>query len=359
MFFENRINALREMMKERRIFGMYITSPENVFYLSGFTGFGDVRLFITLYDAYIITDSRYTLQVAIECPNYELISGSSASINILKPIIEEKQIYVIGFENDLILYADYNKLVSSYKNVEFVGVNSFFLDVRDVKDSIEAEYIRKACEISCNSLKEVLTLIKPGVCENEIAIELEYKMKKNGANDIAFDTIVASGARSALPHGTASNKKIEIGDAVTIDFGCKYNNYCSDMTRTFFVGNPCEEMKKIYDVVYKAQKAALEGYRAGMTGKELDNISREIISQEGYGKYFGHSLGHGVGIEVHEGATIGPNNDNKIEIGTVFSVEPGIYIENLGGVRIEDLVWAHGETIFNMTKSFDKKMLVL
>lgn len=359
MSFKNRIEKVRNMMRDKNIFGLYVTSPENVFYLSGFTGFGDGRLFITFEKSYIITDSRYTLQVGEQCPDYILVSDSSSNINAIKDIIEENNIIKIGFENNSILYNDYLRLKNTYEKLALVEIDNYFFNIRDKKDNLEAEYIRKACEIAVESLKEIIQLIRPGVCEFDIANELEYKMKKNGANDIAFDTIVASGYRSALPHGVASSKKIELGDAVTIDFGCKYNNYCSDMTRTFFVGQPCNELKKIYDIVYEAQQAALEGYVAGMTGRELDNISREIITKYGYGPNFGHSLGHGVGIEVHEGATIGPGNNNIIEAGTVFSIEPGIYVENLGGVRIEDLVWEQNGSIYNMTKNFDKKILVL
>lgn len=359
MDYKNRINKLRSYMKTIGVFGLYITSPENVFYLSGFTGFGDGRLFITRDSAFIITDSRYTLQVHKQCPDYKLISGSSTNVGIITDVLSSENIYVIGFENENISYKDFYNLKNCFKNLDFIEIGDYFSSVRDIKNTFEAESIYEACKIACKSLNEVLCFIKPGVAEKDIAIELEYRMKLNGAQDKAFETIVASGARSALPHGTASNKKIEYADAVTIDFGCKYNYYCSDMTRTFFVGSPCEELKKIYEIVLKAQEAALSMYKDGMTGRELDNISREIISKEGYGKCFGHSLGHGVGLEIHEGATIGPSNSNKIDIGTVFSIEPGIYVENLGGVRIEDLVFASYKGLINFTDSFDKKMLVL
>ena len=184
-------------------------------------------------------------------------------------------------------------------------------------------------------------------------------MRKNGASGKSFETIVASGKRSAMPHGVASDKKIENGDAVTIDFGCIYKHYCSDMTRTFFVGRPDAELESIYRIVYEAQIAAMEGYRFGMTGAELDAISREIITEKGYGPNFGHSLGHGVGIEIHEGAAISRRNTKAIQKDTVFSIEPGIYVEGLGGVRIEDLVVAGENGLRILTSDFDKKMLVL
>ena len=359
MSYLNRINNLRQKMQEMNMCAMYVSSPENVYYLSGFTGFGDGRLIITSLNSWIITDSRYTLQVAEQCTDYMLISGSAVNISTIENVINEENIKVLGFEDEIISYKDFEALNTKYTNISFKGIGSYFSDVRDVKDKCEISFISKACKIAYTSLKEILCLLKPGVCEIDIATELEYKMKKNGAEDRAFDTIVASGTRSALPHGAASSKKIEFGDTVTIDFGCKFNNYCSDMTRTFFVGNPSDEIKKIYNTVYDAQMAALEGYRFGITGKELDSISRNIISNAGYGPLFGHSLGHGVGLEVHEGATIGPRNNNPIKNNTVFSVEPGIYVENLGGVRIEDLVFADGDKLINFTDKFDKKMLVL
>ena len=358
MSYSERIQKVRLMMKEKSICGVYVSSAENVFYLSGFTGFGDARLFITKYTAVIITDSRYTLQVKEQCPEYKLILSSALNVAAIEKIVKDEEISTIAFEEE-ISYKCFSALQTKYKNVNFVSVGGFFGAVRDIKEEVEIQNISEACRISVAALKEVLPLIKPGVFEADIATELEYLMKKKGAQDKAFDIIVASGVRSALPHGVASYKKIEYSDPVTIDFGCKFNNYCSDMTRTFFVGTPKEEMKKIYNVVYDAQMAALDGYKSGITGKELDNISREIIAKAGYGEYFGHSLGHGVGIEIHEGVTVGPRNDSKIEKGMVFSVEPGIYIENIGGVRIEDLVFAEENGIKNLTDSFDKKMLVL
>ena len=359
MSYINRINNLRKKMKEMNICAMYVSSAENVYYLSGFTGFGDGRLLITHLNSWIITDSRYTLQVAEQCPDYMLISASAVNISSLEQVINEESIKVVGFEDEIISYKDFSALTMKYSDVSFKGIGSYFSEIRDIKEKCEVLYISKACEIAYTSLNEILELLKPGVCEIDIATELEYKMKKNGAEDRAFDTIVASGARSALPHGVASIKKIEIGDAVTIDFGCKFNNYCSDMTRTFFVGNPSDELKKIYNTVYNAQIASLEGYRQSITGKELDAIARNIITNAGYGDFFGHSLGHGVGLEVHEGATIGPRNNNFIKNNTIFSIEPGIYIEHLGGVRIEDLVFADGDNLINFTDKFDKKMLVL
>ena len=359
MLYQKRIAHLRKMMKEKYIFGVYVTSPENVFYLSGFTGFGDARLLIGREGAWLITDSRYTVQAGEQCPEYTLITANAENTGVLEEILRNETIQVVAFENERIAYKDYKALTKQYCNVNFVELNGYFSEIRDIKDEMEIHFIEKACKIACVSLKEILDLLRPGVAESEVAVELEYRMKKNGASDRSFDTIVASGVRSAMPHCVASDKKIENGDVVTIDFGCIYNHYCSDMTRTFFVGKPDPRLENIYQIVYEALIAAVEGYHSGMTGAELDHISREMIAAKGYGPNFGHSLGHGVGIEIHEGTAISPRNNREILENTVFSIEPGIYVENLGGVRIEDLVVLEKERVRILTADFDKKMLVL
>ena len=192
-----------------------------------------------------------------------------------------------------------------------------------------------------------------------MANELEYRMKKNGASGPSFDTIVASGVRGALPHGLASEKLIKSGEMVTIDFGCLYNGYCSDMTRTFSVGDPDPEMKKIYDIVLYAQMTAIDAYKPGMSGVELDKVARDIIADAGYGKYFGHGLGHGVGLEIHEGVGVSPRGSASLPENTVFSIEPGIYIEGLGGVRIEDLITSTGGVKTVLTSISPKALMIL
>ncbi len=357
--YQIRINRLRSQMKENDIFGVYVTSPENVFYFSGFTGFGDGRLLITGKSAFLITDSRYTVQAGEQCPDYRLISANAENITALLELIRNEELTAVGFENERILYKDFQSMQELCKEVRFVPMNDYFTKIRDQKDASELFYIRRACEIACKSLHEILDDIKPGRTELEIAAELEYHMKRNGASERSFETIVASGLRSAMPHGAASDKKLEYGDIVTIDFGCIYQHYCSDMTRTFFLGKPDARLAEIYQVVLEAQQAAIERYYSGITGRALDSISREIIKQHGYGAYFTHSLGHGVGIEIHEGASVSPRNDQPLLPQTVFSIEPGIYVENLGGVRIEDLVTEENGSLRILTDGFDKKILVL
>ena len=356
---QSRMEKLRAYMKEKYIFSAYITSPENVFYLSGFTGFGDAALFLTRNSSYLITDARYTLQAGHQCPEYQLITANAQDVRSIRELITAEQIGVVGFENEHILYCVYQSLHEEYPDVSFVPLGSYFTGSRDVKDETELHNIETACAIAAKSLQEVLPLIQPGAAERDVAAELEYRMRKNGASDKSFDTIVASGARSAMPHGVASDKIIAHGDPVTIDFGCIYRGYCSDMTRTFFVGAPSSQLKEIYEAVYEAQTAAIERFQYGMTGAELDNISREIIRQRGYGPNFGHSLGHGVGIEIHEAPAVSGRNQEPLQNHMVFSIEPGIYVEGTGGVRIEDLVVLQEGALRNLTGQFDKKMLVL
>jgi Xaa-Pro aminopeptidase len=204
----------------------------------------------------------------------------------------------------------------------------------------------------------MLDFIKPGMKEYEVALELEYRMKKLGASGASFDTIIASGPRSALPHGVAGMRELQFGDAVVMDFGAIYMGYCSDMTRTVFLGNPPPKLKEIYGIVLQAQLKAIEKAAAGMKGKDLDKVSRDIIYGAGYEKCFGHGLGHGVGVEIHEMPRISPKGEEILKEGMVFTDEPGIYIENVGGVRIEDMLFltANGPEI--LTKS-TKDMIIL
>ncbi|MGL5514812.1 MAG: M24 family metallopeptidase, partial [Sporomusa sp.] len=242
----------------------------------------------------------------------------------------------IGFESDFVTWQVYQQLASCLPAIELVPVQ---LDcLRMIKDRQELALLTTAVEIADRAFDQALHMIKPGVTELEIAFELEYRMRKLGAEKPAFDTIVASGVRGSLPHGRASNKVIEAGELVTIDFGAVYQGYHSDMTRTVAVGKATDKQRDIYAVVLAAQLAGIGAVKAGKTGKEIDHIARQIITAAGYGEYFGHGLGHGVGLFIHEDPRLSPAGDIKLAKGMVTSVEPGIYLPDWGGVRIEDLV---------------------
>lgn len=347
-------------MKSLGLPAVLVTDPANVFYFSGFAGSpGDGILLITMDCAWILTDSRYTLQVKEQCPGYQILGSSALDISSLAHQLRSLGVSSLGFENKSILYSFWYRLTEHIPFVGMIALDDLFMDLRNIKDTTEIHFIAKACSIAVDALRETVPYIVPGVSEQDVALELEYRMRKKGASGCAFDTIVASGERSALPHGVASDRIIREGDAVTIDFGARFEGYCSDMTRTFFVGEPSGVLRTVYNAVYQAQLAAIQGFKVGMTSLELDSLARMTLQEMGYSEYFTHSLGHGVGIEVHEGITIGRNKTTSIQPGMIFSIEPGVYIHNVGGVRIEDLILCTEDGIVNLTDGFEKELAIL
>lgn len=335
-----------------------IDSWQNVLYVSGFTGYDDALLLVTEKSQYIFTDSRYTVQAKLQCPNFKLVLSRKYALERVKEILAEENIKKVAFEENGISYKAYENFYKKL-DVELLPASKIFDNARETKTKDEIEKIETACDIAAKALEKTMEFIKPGVKETDVAARLEYEMRIRGAEREAFPTIVASGIRGSMPHGTATEKIIEKGDAVTIDFGAFYKGYCSDCTRTFFVGTTDPKMKNIYEIVLKAQRAALNGYEDGMEARELDKIARDIISEAGYGKEFGHATGHGVGIDVHEGVTVSTRSGQKLADGMVFSVEPGIYVEGLGGVRIEDLVTTQNGTLKVLTKSPGTDLIIL
>ena len=244
----------------------------------------------------------------------------------------------MGFEDDHMSFASYSTYNVALENIQLVPLKGLITNIRAVKDLEEIEKIAQASQIADEAFEHILGFIKPGIKEKDVALELEFFMRKKGATGASFDFIVASGHRSSMPHGVASDKVIEEGDFITLDYGCIYDGYCSDMTRTIVLGKACDEQKKIYNIVLEAQKKVIEVAKAGMTGAELDKVARDIISEAGYGEKFGHGLGHGIGLQVHEMPNVNSLGSNELKPGMVTSDEPGIYIEGFGGVRIEDLI---------------------
>ena len=347
-------------MKAYTLPAVLVTDPANVFYFSGFTGSpGDGILLITLENLWILTDARYTLQAQKQCLNYQILGKSALDITSLGNQLNQLGITKLGFENETIAYAFWRCFTDKHPEIEMVPINNLFLQLRNIKEAEEQHLIAKACEIAVDALRETVPFIAPGISERDIALELEYRMRKKGASGPSFDTIVASGERSALPHGVASDRIIKAGDSVTVDFGAIYQGYCSDMTRTFFVGEPSSLLLDVYRAVHKAQLTAIEQFKVGMSSCELDRIARNVLAEMGYAEYFTHSLGHGVGIEVHEGITIGRKCTTPILPGMTFSIEPGVYICDLGGVRIEDLVLCTQDGLLNLTEGFEKELAIL
>lgn len=324
-----------------------ITSPENIYYFSGFTG-GEGALFIDKNRRLLFTDSRYTIQAKKEAPDFEIVDIAEKNLSFF---LQGETLQTIGFEDDYVTFQAYLWLRKISAGLVWMPISDKIYDIRMIKDDAELSCIAAAAKLADSAFSYILTRIAPGRTEREIALELEYHMKQNGAEGLSFETIAASGVRSAMPHGTATEKKIEKNDFLTLDFGCKYKGYCSDMTRTVAVGKASDKQKEIYETVLSAQNAALRELTAGVPANVVDSVARNFIKDAGYGKYFGHGLGHSVGLKVHEKPSLSPKCGDVLLAGELMTVEPGIYIENFGGVRIEDLVVIREDGYENLVSS--------
>ena len=319
-----------------------ISSPENRRYMSGFTGSAG-WLLISRDDATLATDFRYVEQAGKQAPDFR-VHRTAPGLGWFPEWTAEHNVKRIGFESDdvtISLHNAFRKAADESETTnhpELVPTSGIVEQLRVYKDAAELALLAKAIEIADEAIDEVAPRIEPGITEEGVAWELEKAMRERGAEMISFDTIVGAGANGALPHHRADDTVIKPNDAIVIDMGAKYEGYCSDLTRTIFVGEPDAKFRRIYDIVLQAQLAAEEQVRAGMTGEEADAIARDIIAEAGHGDDFGHSLGHGVGLAVHEFPRLGPRAEDTLEDGMVFTIEPGIYLPGWGGVRIEDIV---------------------
>jgi Xaa-Pro aminopeptidase len=333
---QERINRIKRILRDDHLDGILITCLENVHYLSEFTG-SDAALVMTETKGYFLTDSRYTTQAREEVSGFEIIEYKK-KIEGLSDLMKDLGLRGIGFEPHNVTYGTYRELAEKVSAGELISIDERIRNIRAVKDDEEIGRIKRAIDIASKSLRENIWRITPGTQEREIALELEFSMRRNNAENVAFDTVVASGGRSALPHGKASEKRIDKDDSVIIDFGSRYRGYYSDETCTFFCGKLNRRQKEVYQIVKDAHDKAIASIRPGRKAMELDAVARGWIKEAGYGDYFGHGTGHGVGLAVHENPVIGPESKDGLEEGMVFTVEPGIYIPGWGGVRIEDMV---------------------
>jgi Xaa-Pro aminopeptidase len=353
---EQRLKRLREAMDVQGLEAMLILKKENRFYISGFTG-STGYLLVTPEEAVMITDFRYTEQATAQCPHCRVVE-SKDFFDSLKGELAAKKLTKLGFEKDYVNYGLYETLHSRLEGVTLEPVSGIVEELRLYKDESELEIMRKAAKIADDAFTHILGFLRPGISEIDVATELEFFMRKQGAKCSAFDIIVASGARSSLPHGVASEKILEAGDFVTMDFGAYYQGYNSDLTRTVVLGQPSDKQREIYDIVLKAQLHALENIKVGMNGREADALARDIIAEHGYGVNFGHSLGHGLGIAVHELPNLSVKGDMVLKPGMVVTIEPGIYLPNFGGVRIEDDIVLKENGIEILTSS-TKELLII
>ncbi|MCO1600063.1 M24 family metallopeptidase [Desulfosporosinus nitroreducens] len=331
----SRLQQMRQQMHNGNIDAYVVMRPENGRYLSGFSG-GETTLYITLEKALLLTDFRYIEQAKAQAPEFEIIDAGQDHFTTLSEI--GQQALRVGFEGDFITYVDFGKLKDAFSQAELLSLPDLVSHLRSIKDSSEIDLIRQAVKIADMAFDEALKTIEIGQTEEEIGLNLEFSMRRAGASGGSFDFIVASGVRSAMPHGTASSKRVQSGEFLTMDFGAIYQGYCSDITRTVFIGDPEDKHRQVYDTVLAAQRAGIQAVAPGRTGKEVDAVARAIIEKAGYGDYFGHGLGHSVGLAIHEGPNLNKREERLLEPGMVITVEPGIYIPNWGGVRIEDIV---------------------
>ncbi|MCM1306995.1 MAG: Xaa-Pro peptidase family protein [Butyrivibrio sp.] len=324
-------------LKEKNLDAIIVSDPYNMRHISGFRG-GEGYVYVSGSRKVIITDSRYTEAADNEKKEgFEVIDSRRSDMEILKELAASDKAARIGFEDLFVTCADYGSLKEKCGFENMVPLGDSLNRRRSVKTAEELEYLRKAEAIGDKAFESVLGYLKPGLTELEVAAYLEYSMKMNGASGLGFETIAASGPNTSMPHAVPGGRKLEKGDFVTMDFGCNYEGYCSDMTRTVVIGKASDKQKEIYGVVLEAQLAAIDAIRAGVKGCDIHNIAADIIAKAGYGEYFGHGLGHSVGLYIHEVPMFSPREKEAIPEGAVLTVEPGIYVPGLGGVRIEDM----------------------
>ena len=334
--FTERLANLYDKLQAEQVDAVLITKAANVTYFSGFRG-DSSALLIGKNFRHLVTDGRYVEQAKRQAKNFALVKQTEGLSKKLVDEIKSAGAKIIGVEGNVMTVAQRDFLARELDGVEFKSLE--FDTLRQVKDAAEIEMIRKACEIADNAFTKVLEVIRPNVREIEVAAELEYFMRKLGSEKTAFTTIVASGWRGSLPHGVATDKKICAGELVTMDFGATFCGYRSDITRTVAVGKISHEQKKVYNAVHDAQLFGLEIISAGKSGKEIDSAVRERLTASGYEKNFVHGLGHGVGLEIHEEPRLSRlSNCEKLLPNMIVTDEPGVYIKNFGGVRIEDTV---------------------
>ncbi|MGG1658528.1 M24 family metallopeptidase [Brevibacillus sp. NRS-1366] len=333
-----KVNRLRQQFSVLGIDGMLITNAQNRRYLTNFTGSYGVVL-ISKTQAKLLTDFRYTVQAETQAPGFEIVQlpTKEAVYREVSRLAEEMGIRSLGFEEANLTYALHRSYLHAAKTkVELVPTAGVVENLRMIKTADELEKIRTAAQIADAAFMHITSFLRPGISEWDVSNELEMFMRKEGASGSAFDMIIASGHRSALPHGVASEKLIESGDMVTMDYGALYQGYRSDITRTVAVGEPSEQLRAIYGIVLEARNRAVAGIRPGITGKEADAFARDYITEQGFGERFGHGMGHGVGLDIHEEPFMSTRCAAILQAGMVLTVEPGIYIPGLGGVRIED-----------------------
>lgn len=330
---QHRLERFDAKLAQSGIDALLVTGQNNIYYLTNFWG-TNATVFITKNRRLFLTDSRYTLIAKQSVHGFDIIESKDPLKDIVK-LIEADKLETIGFDNQ-VSFAYYQGLQAIFEGYTLSPQNNFMEELRMIKDDKELATIRKACSISDRAFTDVLDFIKPGqTTELQVANFLDFRMREYGASGTSFESIIASGYRSAMPHGVASEKVIQSGETLTMDFGCYYKHYVSDMTRTIHIGDTTDEEREIYDIVLRSNQALIDAAKAGMTRRDYDKVARDVIVEAGYGSHFTHGIGHGIGLDIHEIPYFG-NSDETIEAGMVLTDEPGVYLADKYGVRIED-----------------------
>lgn len=332
-----RVERLREAIAEENLDALIVTQPDNRRYLSGFTG--SAGLLIISHDmALLATDFRYYQQAQAQAPDFGLVQVPEATHEALAERISELGYRRLGLESHDLTVQTFEQWRNALSQIEWVSTTGLVEKLRMVKDAREMAFIREAVRIADEAMAHITDWIRPGVTERQVAWELELQMRTHGAEALSFTTIVASGPNGDMPHAVTTDRPIALGDSITIDMGAAYQGYCSDLTRSFCLGHANERYEQVWRTVLEAQLAAESAMRGGMSGAEADGVARQIIDATQYQGQFGHGLGHGVGLAIHEGPRAGRTSPDPLPEGSVVTVEPGIYVPGWGGVRIEDMV---------------------
>jgi Xaa-Pro aminopeptidase len=341
MDFQTRRDRLAARLPDLGVEALFVTRLPNVRYLTGFTG-SNGQVLVTPGGSIFLTDGRYTEQSRREVPDLKRGSYSADMAGAFVQACRDAAVSDVGFEAAGLTYRTYQQL-SDADGFELMPVGLEVEQLRWVKDPDEIGLLDRAQAITDEAFERILPKLVEGVIERDVALELEWSMRQSGAEGVSFDCIVAFGESSAEPHHHPGDRELRPGDVVKMDFGALFQGYHADMTRTVAFGEPPRELREIHDLVRRAQEAGIEAVRAGVAGKEADAVSRDMIEEAGFGEAFSHSLGHGVGLEIHEGPTLRTNSDEVLPVGAVVTVEPGVYRPGLGGVRIEDMVEVTGD----------------
>jgi Xaa-Pro aminopeptidase len=351
--------AIQNSLKRRKLDGLLITQPENRRYLSGYTATDSsisetsgVLLIPVKGTPFLLTDSRFELHAKEEAEGFEVVLYPKGMLALLKNLLPKLKIKRLGFESHYMLHSSAEKMSSALgkKNVELVPLTDLVEKMRLRKQSEEIEKIQKSVLLNEEVFQEVFKGLKPGMTEVEVALQIETTMRLKGAERPSFDTIVAGGPNGALPHAVPSNRPLKKSEPVVIDMGLILDGYCSDMTRTVVLGTPDSKTKKLFRLVRKAQKAGMAAIKAGVIAKDVDRAARQVIEKAGYGDKFGHGLGHGVGIAVHEPPSLSKRSRKKLKEGMVVTVEPGVYLPGWGGIRLENMVEVRADGCRNFNR---------